>query len=276
MSVRAGPVKEEAIVLRSIRHGESSRIVTLFGRSRGRFAVIAKGARKGKAGSIGGNIEPPNLIEALVYFKASRSVQIIGQVTVLQRYPRIKEDLALTGYAAVILELVGKTLTDSEPNELTFNAVLNALQRFENDKGNRRVNLWLFQIDLIKAAGFELDPFPCKVCGSKIASIGYRNQFLLESGSVCCSTCFASSENQYQEENVSPSRHIVMLSGESASLLRRISENKQNSLSRLKPSSTAKTELTRVLTQYLRFHLPSGGSMPAMEMLDKLEGPSSA
>ena len=41
-----GPVKTQAVVLRSIRFGEADRIVHLYTPHRGRLGAIAKGARR--------------------------------------------------------------------------------------------------------------------------------------------------------------------------------------------------------------------------------------
>ena len=52
-----GPVKTEAIVLRSIRFGEADRILHLYTPGRGRVGAIAKGVRKPRS-RFGGRLEP--------------------------------------------------------------------------------------------------------------------------------------------------------------------------------------------------------------------------
>ncbi|MFH0765775.1 MAG: DNA repair protein RecO, partial [Calditrichota bacterium] len=114
------PTKEVALVLRSIRHSESSRIVTLFGKTRGKFAVIAKGARKAKSGSALSAVEPPGLLEVLVYFKPHRAVQTLGSVTVLNPFLGLRSDLACGACAAAVEQLTERALTDGDPNEDVF------------------------------------------------------------------------------------------------------------------------------------------------------------
>ena len=53
----AGPLKTEAVVLRSIRYGEADRILHLYTPMRGRVGAIAKGVRRSRS-RFGGRLEP--------------------------------------------------------------------------------------------------------------------------------------------------------------------------------------------------------------------------
>src|ERR1700753_2347671 len=53
----AGPLRTDAIVLRSIRYGEADRILHLYTPYRGRVAAIAKGARRARS-RFGARLEP--------------------------------------------------------------------------------------------------------------------------------------------------------------------------------------------------------------------------
>ena len=52
-----GPLKTEAIVLRSIRYGEADRILHLYTPGHGRLSAIAKGARRARS-RFGARLEP--------------------------------------------------------------------------------------------------------------------------------------------------------------------------------------------------------------------------
>src|SRR5881275_1519738 len=52
-----GPVKTEAIVLRSLRYGEADRILRLYTLDRGHVGAIAKGVRRTRS-RFGGRLEP--------------------------------------------------------------------------------------------------------------------------------------------------------------------------------------------------------------------------
>lgn len=259
MQRQSEPIKEETLVIRSIRHGESSRIVTLFGIEHGKFAVISKGARRSRSGAALSGVEPPGRIEAVVYFKPSRSVQTLGQVTILDSYRRIKRDLSLTVCASAVLQHIAKALSDAEPNEEVYHSATEALQALELSEGDPRIKLWLFQTKLIKAIGFGMDPFPCPICGRSTAEIDRYNRLLLDEGKICCHTCNPGN------------RSCITISGESVSILRRISLKSDSGINNLKVSRNSRLELTHTLEKFLKYHHPGMGDLTALGMLDKLE-----
>jgi len=259
LGISKGSTKEEALVLRSIRHGETSRIVTLFGRSIGKFAVIAKGTRKGRGSVAGSAIEPPALVEALVYFKPSRSIQILGQVSLLQGYSNLKGDLASVGYAAVVHEHLNRCFTEGDASPDAYDSAKAALLSLDVPMEDRRLILWRFQMNLARAIGFALYPSICPVCERQPALTGIRNLLWLERGAICCEGC-------RPEAGTS-----IPISGESVSILRRLVENENRPLLNLKPSRQAQIELTQILVNFLRFHHTEIGNLPALEMLNRFE-----
>ena len=72
----------DAIVLRAIKYGDTSKIVTLYTRRFGKVAVIAKGARSAKS-KFGSALEPMSLIQAVFYRKENREVQLLSQADLL-------------------------------------------------------------------------------------------------------------------------------------------------------------------------------------------------
>ena len=52
-----GPLRSEAVVLRSLRYGEADRILHLYTPMRGRIGAIAKGVRRTRS-RFGGRLEP--------------------------------------------------------------------------------------------------------------------------------------------------------------------------------------------------------------------------
>ena len=251
--------KDEALVLRSLRHGDTSRIVTLFTRKHGRLAVIAKGARRSKTGGSGGALETPSLIEAMIYIKSSRSVQLLGQISTLNTYPVIKQDLILNGYASALLEIINLSFTDNEPNHEAFDIAVRTLDKLNKKIGDPRVNLWLFQIKILSLSGFAINPFFCPLCNRESGRLAAKNLFWIQAGAVCCSEC----RPQTGES--------IPLSGESVSLLRKLVDDPNPINLRLKPSPSARREISGLLIKFLKFHIPNIGKMPAMMMLDRFE-----
>lgn len=251
--------KEPALVLRRVRYGETSRIVTLFGKNRGRFAGIAKAARSAKS-AVGGALEPPSLVEAVVYDKPGRSVQTLGTVSVLNNYAALKAHLSRTASAAAVLEALNRCFLEDEPNPAAFDAACAALDALNDGCADPRVVLWRFQTRLFSAVGFGLDLSRCPICERPNPVPGLSNALYMQAGAVCCPDCRPPAGGA-----------AALISGEAVRLLRAVAGDPAN-LAPLRPSPRARRELTVALAKYLRFHLPGVGNLPALMMLDDLEG----
>lgn len=261
MTVSSGVIKEEALVLRSIRHGESSRIVTLFGAESGKIAVIAKGARRGKSGATGGAIVPGNYIEAIIHCKPSRSVQILGQVSVINDFSAVKGDLILSVYSSAVIEMLQRCVGDDEPNKKLLAIALESLNNMNSLKQDPKIVFLKYLLGVLSTIGFELDPFTCPVCDSNPAEIGLDNILWMEAGAICCHSCHPQAGN------------TIKLTGEFVRLLRFLSDGNSPALTRLKLSQSARKNLVGILEKFLRFHHPGLGSLPALQMLHRFEEP---
>ncbi|PSQ80723.1 MAG: DNA repair protein RecO [Bacteroidetes bacterium QS_8_68_15] len=71
-------IRTEAVVLRSIDYGETSQIVTLFTRKKGRLAVMAKGARRTKS-SFGSTLQPMAYTQVVFYYRDTRGLQTLSE-----------------------------------------------------------------------------------------------------------------------------------------------------------------------------------------------------
>ena len=96
--------RTEAVVLRGIAFSETSRIVTFLTPGRGRLACLAKGAYRRRS-AFGGALDTLNRVELVYYWKSSRSVQPLAEVSVLDAFPGIKTNLEKATCAALPLEL---------------------------------------------------------------------------------------------------------------------------------------------------------------------------
>lgn len=112
-------VKTKAIVLRTVDYSESSIIATLFTREKGKTAVIAKGARKPKS-KFAAFFVPGQLLEVVYYYKQSRSVQTLSDVSFAEKLNSFRVDIQKMAFAVTTLELAGQLLHDNEVNEPLF------------------------------------------------------------------------------------------------------------------------------------------------------------
>ena len=76
-----GPLKTEAVVLRSIRYGEADRILHLYTPMRGRVSAIAKGVRRTRS-RFGGRLEPFSRVDLQLHEGRSDLMTVTGADTV--------------------------------------------------------------------------------------------------------------------------------------------------------------------------------------------------
>ena len=121
------PIKTSAIVLKSIKWKDTSKIITLYTRETGKISVVAKGVRKLKS-SYGGVLESINLIEVIIYYSSKRQVQILGAVSLENSFPQIKKDIERTSYAYAILELISILVPIGSADGIFFDFIKTLLE----------------------------------------------------------------------------------------------------------------------------------------------------
>src|ERR671924_2397907 len=84
-----GPVKIQAVVLRSIRYGEADRIVHLYTPHRGRVGAIAKGARRARS-RFGGRLQPFFRLDLVLHEGRGELLTVTAAETV-EGYARLRQ-----------------------------------------------------------------------------------------------------------------------------------------------------------------------------------------
>jgi DNA repair protein RecO (recombination protein O) len=183
-----GPLKTEAIVLRSIRYGEADRVLHLYTPDRGRIGAIAKGVRKTKS-RFGGRLEPFFRLNLLLHEGRSDLMTVTGAETVAG-YPRLREDARSLDGAARACEAVSRVFDDGDPHEGVFHLLGNQLALLEGDPARAtRANALAFRIKLLLAAGFAPHLASCASCGEREHLVGFSGA----AGGVVCGACEAGS-----------------------------------------------------------------------------------
>jgi DNA repair protein RecO (recombination protein O) len=183
-----GPLKTEAIVLRSIRYGEADRVLHLYTPGRGRISAIAKGVRKTKS-RFGGRLEPFFRLNLLLHEGRSDMMTVTGAETVAG-YPRLREDARSLDGAARACEAVGRVFDDGDPHEGVFHLLGNQLALLDGDPARAtRANALAFRMKLLLAAGFAPHLASCASCGEREHLVGFSGA----AGGVVCGACEAGS-----------------------------------------------------------------------------------
>ena len=146
-------IKTEAIVLRALDFGETSRIVTLYTAEMGKLSVLAKGARSSKS-RFGSTLDPLAHIEAIIYIKPSRELQSITDASHSQTFRTIRNELGRIEVGLKVIELTNAVMHDSEQNRDVFLLLAKVLVCLDQMEERYRNLFPYYQLSLASAYGF--------------------------------------------------------------------------------------------------------------------------
>lgn len=93
-----------AIIIKSIDFKESSKIITVLSDEYGKFALIAKGAKKPKS-KFAGSLQVGDVAKLHYSFKSTRNIQLLTDVDTLQRTYSIHQDFEKLGLLMRSIEM---------------------------------------------------------------------------------------------------------------------------------------------------------------------------
>lgn len=177
-----------ALLLRSVDYGEADRIVTLLTESRGKVALMARGARKSKK-RFAGSLEPYLLIEAELAMGRGE-VGRLAQARVVRAFPGLLRSLDKIGVAGAGLEVVRELVPDHEaPDPRLLPTVVRFLERLEETDAAGTDGLHLaFVIRLLSLTGHAPNLEACGQCGIPAPS-GKAALFAPRLGAIVCRAC---------------------------------------------------------------------------------------
>src|SRR5438067_4625682 len=226
-----GLYRDQGVVLRTIRLGESDRIVTLVTSGHGKVRAVAKGVRKTKS-RFGSRLEPLSHVSLLLY--SGRELDIVTQAESIDHFRTIREDLPRISSAMALLEAVDQVSQERESNPRLYQMLLGALRTLAATDAPLLVPAFFWKLLSIEGAHPLLDQ--CASCGSE--DTDDLVAFHLTEGGVLCRTC----------------RRGAPVSPEALALLRRILGG---DLARVldEPRSPVTDEVARLATRSLEEHI---------------------
>lgn len=189
-----GPVRTEAVVLRTLRYGEADRILHLYTVDRGRVGAIAKGVRRTRS-RFGGRLEPFFRVRLLLHEGRSDLLTVTGAETV-NAHRRLRESAGALDAAARACDAVARLFETPDPHPPVYNLLCNELALLDADPGLAgHANALAFRLKLLVAAGLAPALGACASCGAGEELIGYS----AAAGGVVCAACEAGSFPLSQE-----------------------------------------------------------------------------
>jgi len=182
-------VKAEGIVLRSMKMGETSKLVTLFTREHGVLKAIAKGSRTSKS-RFGAALEPLSVIQIVYYHKESRELQLLSAADIVETFPNLPADAERWGYACACGELVLRTHPGAEATPKLYPILLDTLRTLNAPGNDGRVCFWALELKLFGVFGVAPNLRRCLECEKPAGEVEMaRVHFHAARGGFVCPSC---------------------------------------------------------------------------------------
>jgi DNA repair protein RecO (recombination protein O) len=184
----AGPLKTEAVVLRSMRYGEADRILHVYTPHRGRLSAIAKGVRRARS-RFGGRLEPFFRLSLELHEGRGELLTVTGAQTV-EGHAHLRGDARALDAAARACDAVGRLFETSEPHPGVFHLLCRKLSLLDEDTSSAtQAGALAFRLKLLLAAGLAPQLAACACCGEREHLVGFSGA----AGGVVCGACEAGS-----------------------------------------------------------------------------------
>ena len=185
--------RTDAVVLKSMKYRDSSKIVTFYSRRYGKVKGIAKGARQMKS-KFGAALEPLSAVSLILYKKDQRELQLISQCDTLKTYKKIHTELDRMAVGLSIIELLNQLTHDEEGNDALYTLLVQSLDELERAQKHFMNFFLAFELRCASVMGFMPSVDTCKGCGKELDDLVADDSAVFQSakGAVLCSRCWQS------------------------------------------------------------------------------------
>ncbi len=153
--------RDQGIVLRTYKLGETDRIVNLLTLGRGKVRAVAKGVRR-PGSKFGGRLEPYSHVDLQLY--EGRSLDVINQADLIAPHAHVREDFDLSAAAAVMAELTDAVAQEGERDNRLFLLLRAGLQALDARPPYPAIFTDAFLLRVASATGFRVVMDRCASC----------------------------------------------------------------------------------------------------------------
>ncbi len=227
--------KAEGLVLRSRVLGEADRLVTILTLEKGKFAAVARGARKIKSRLAAG----VDLFThgRFAFYRGKTWPTITGQ-DVIERFDWFREDPALYPYGVYMSEMIDRLVSGEEACPEIFSLLLEGW-RLLGEKVDRNLLCRAFELKLAAAAGYRPNLQSCSSCGASQTAV-----FSPRQGSLLCESCREIDTIRLESGSIALARHLI-----SAPL---------NQLKIIRSTNRQREDLARLTASFYACHIDLG------------------
>jgi DNA repair protein RecO (recombination protein O) len=237
--------RDDGVVLRTQKLGESDRIITLLTRRHGRVRAVAKGVRRTKS-KFGARLEPFTHVDLQLY--QGRQLDIATQAEAISSYGEgIVDDYGRYTSGAAMLEMTERLTEEREPAMRMFLLLIGGLKALSSAEHDPGLVLDAFLLRALAVSGYEPSLTMCARCGL----LGPHRWFAVAAGGSVCDDCRPAGSATIREDTI----------GLLASLLGGDWETADASDAR------SRREATGAVTAYLQWHLER--SLRALPLVER-------
>lgn len=240
--------KTKGLVLRTVKYGDTSLIVTIFTSLLGIQSYLVNGVRVStKKGTGKANLfQPAAFLEMVVYHNELKQLNRIREFKWGHIYQDIFSDVPKNAVALFMIEMLTKCLKQPEPNEELFSFVEDIFIKLDESSGTINANLPLFfVIHLSHFFGFRLDD-------------NYNEgRTYLDLG-----------EGSFVHD---PPQHPHFLEGRQAAVVAEFLKVMQlDELNQIRLHGDFRRHLLEVFEKYYALHIPDFGSLKSLPVLTEV------
>jgi DNA repair protein RecO (recombination protein O) len=178
----------DALILKSINFKDADKIFTILSKELGKISGKAKGIRKIGSKRLS-SLDTLNYVR--IGLVGDGDIKTITEAKLIHTFPNIKKDFEKLNSAYYFIEILNKTIQESEDDSAIFDLTLKCLKRLDEVKyQDSRVENF-FELKLLEYLGYSLELSRCSECLEEINS--QKNySFNYENGGLICENCFES------------------------------------------------------------------------------------
>jgi DNA repair protein RecO (recombination protein O) len=174
--------REQGIVLRTYKLGETDRIVSLLTSGRGKVRAVAKGVRR-PGSRFGGRLEPFSHVDLQLY--EGRNLDIVTQAELLTPFDQVRADYALSACGSAMVEAADRVAQEDERALRLFLLLLEGLRTLARSPATPASVLDGYLFRLASLAGYHPYLEACASCGAA----GRHAVFSAAAGGSLCTDC---------------------------------------------------------------------------------------
>lgn len=174
--------RDQGIVLRTYKLGETDRIVHVLTQGRGKIRAVAKGIRR-PGSRFGGRLESYSHVDLQLY--EGRNLDIVNQAELIAPHDSVREDFARSACASVMVEFTDVVAQEGERDNALFLQLRAGLQALAARPAQPWVFVDAFLLRAAAAVGFRVFTEACARC-----RIAGPHAFLsVKGGGSLCTSC---------------------------------------------------------------------------------------